>query len=84
MGGRDLSIAGSSLGSPSLPAPRSQAMTGRFRASRPGCSSQLTTPIEAGARTPWQSTAAIRVSGSVSHPGQGRALQIGRVAPGVS
>lgn len=46
-------------------------MTGRFRASRPGCSSQLTTPIEAGARTPWQSTAAIRVSGSVSHPGQG-------------
>lgn len=66
-----MSIADFSLGSPSLRALRNQAMTGRFRASSPGCSSQPTTPIEADVRGPWQRTAAVRVSGYVSHQGQG-------------
>lgn len=44
-------------------------MTERFRASSLGSSYQSTTPIEGDVRTAWQSTAAIRVSGYMSHSG---------------
>lgn len=58
-------------------------MTERFGASSPGPSSQFTTQIEGDVRNLWQSSAAIRVSGCMSHPGLGT-LHTGRTAPGVS
>lgn len=75
-GGNDLPIADFSLESPSLPAVRSQAMTGRFRVSRPGCPSQPTTPLEADVRGP------SRVSRCGSHPGQGQGSAWEGLSPG--
>lgn len=47
-------------------------MTGRFRASRPGCSSQPTTRLESDTEGPLSGSRSGRISRCGSHPGQGQ------------
>lgn len=57
-------------------------MTGRSRASRPGCSSQPTTPLEAAVRAPVRQQQQNQQVWELPKAGAG--LCMGRAEPGVS